>query len=292
MPQKKPAIIVISSHVVRGSVGNRAAGFALEVLGYPVWLVPTVTLPWHPGQGAAERIVPPANEFASLLDNLANSPRLPEVGAVLSGYLGAADQVIAVAKLVDAVKAKNRPAIFTLDPVLGDAPEGGTGRLYVPKEQAQEMKQLLVPRADIITPNPFEMGWLAGCNTPSNNEDLLKAAKTLGVKTVLATSASAMMRGNIANLLLHDGKAHLAEHRAVEGPLNGVGDLAAALMLGNYLQGKDATRALKKTSASLCEVMMHAARSGNDELPLESSTGALIQPKMPVEMRALGLKSL
>jgi pyridoxine kinase len=52
------AVIVISSHVVRGSVGNRAAVFALETLGHPVWAVPTVILPWHPGHGPAKRIVP------------------------------------------------------------------------------------------------------------------------------------------------------------------------------------------------------------------------------------------
>ena len=116
MTQQKPAIIVISSHVVRGTVGNRAAGFALEVLGYPVWLVPTVTLPWHPGQGVTERIVPPADEFSTLLDNLSNSPALNEVGAVLSGYLGGVEQVAAVAHLVDAVKARNSAALYALDP--------------------------------------------------------------------------------------------------------------------------------------------------------------------------------
>lgn len=51
IPDKK-AIIVISSHVVRGSVGNRAAVFALEIFGHPVWAVPTVILPWHQGMAA------------------------------------------------------------------------------------------------------------------------------------------------------------------------------------------------------------------------------------------------
>ncbi|MEE9313844.1 MAG: pyridoxal kinase [Rhizobiaceae bacterium] len=288
MTQQKPAIIVISSHVVRGTVGNRAAGFALEVLGYPVWLVPTVTLPWHPGQGVAERIVPPADEFSTLLDNLSNSPALNEVGAVLSGYLGNVEQVAAVAHLVDAVKARNSEALYALDPVLGDASAGEEGRLYVPKEQAEEIRNQLLPKADMITPNPFEMGWLAGLASPNNNEDLLAAARSLKVETVLATSASAMMRGNIANLLLHEDKATLAEHRAMNNPPNGLGDLAAALMLGNYMSNGDAVAALKKTSASLCEVMMSAARAGIDELPLEASVGSLLQPRMPVDVRTLG----
>ncbi len=286
---KKPAIIVISSHVVRGTVGNRAAGFALEVLGFPVWLVPTIILPWHPGHGRAERIVPPNSEFNKLLENLSSSPMLKEVGAVLSGYLGGPEQVSAVAKLVDAVKEQNSKAIYALDPVLGDAEKGQTGRLYVPEKQANGIRDQLLPRADLTTPNPFEMGWLAGCDMPTSNEQLLDAAQSLEVKTVLATSASAMMRGHIANLLLHENKAHLAEHRNFDGPLNGLGDLAAALMLGNFMAGKNAIHALQKTSASLSEVMMAAQRTGSDELPLEASISSLLAPKAKVQMREIGM---
>ncbi len=57
------AVIVISSQVARGSVGNRAMVFALERLGFPVWAVPTVLLPHHPGHGPAERIVPDDSAF-------------------------------------------------------------------------------------------------------------------------------------------------------------------------------------------------------------------------------------
>ena len=94
------AVIVISSHVARGSVGNRAAVFALETLGFPVWAVPTVILPWHPGHGRATRIVPPLDQFKALMADLERAPWLGEVGAVLSGYLGEAGQAEAVASLV------------------------------------------------------------------------------------------------------------------------------------------------------------------------------------------------
>ena len=67
------AVIVISSHVARGSVGNRAAVFALETLGFPVWAVPTVILPWHPGHGRATRIVPPLDQFKALMADLSDA---------------------------------------------------------------------------------------------------------------------------------------------------------------------------------------------------------------------------
>ena len=115
-----PAVIVISSHVVRGTVGNRAAVFALESLGFPVWAVPTVTLPWHPGHGRATRIVPDSAGFAAMMDDLSKAPWLPEVGAILTGYLGDATQAAAIAKLVQAVKKHNPKATYLCDPVIGD----------------------------------------------------------------------------------------------------------------------------------------------------------------------------
>ena len=86
--QDRPAVISISSHVARGTVGNRAVVLALESLGFPVWAVPTVTLPWHPGHGPSTRIVPPPAQFAAMVDDLAGSPWLGEVGAVITGYFG------------------------------------------------------------------------------------------------------------------------------------------------------------------------------------------------------------
>ena len=73
-----PAVLVISSHVVRGSVGARAA-FALERLGHRTWTLPTVVLPWHPGHGRAHRMVPAEGDFAALCDDLARAPWLPEI---------------------------------------------------------------------------------------------------------------------------------------------------------------------------------------------------------------------
>ena len=107
-PATKKAVIVISSHVVRGSVGNRAAVFALEALGFPVWALQTVTLPWHPGHGPSTRMVPQAEEFDAIIDDLCSAPWLHEVGAILTGYLGDPSQAASIAKHINAVKEKRR----------------------------------------------------------------------------------------------------------------------------------------------------------------------------------------
>ena len=287
----KPAVIVISSHVVRGTVGNRAAAFALEVLGFPVWIVPTVTLPWHPGHGPSHRVIPEKNDFETVIGDLCNAPWLGEVGAVLSGYLGHADQVPAVASLVDAVRNQNSEALYVLDPVMGDAPDDGEGRLYVSEEQGSAIRDELLPRADMIAPNPFELGWLSHRDTPRTHEALREAAILLGTKFVMGTSAPAMMKDHIGNMLIENGndtnKTHLCEHRRAVGPPNGLGDLASALMLGNYLNSGDAVEALRKTSASLYEVMMIASKAKSNELMLEASIGSLINPRTAIDARLL-----
>ncbi len=244
-PSDATAVIVISSHVVRGSVGNRAAVFALETLGFPVWAVPTVVLPWHPGHGPAGRIVPPADEFLCLMQDLQRAPWLGEVGAVLTGYLGHPEQAAAVAELVRAVKARNPGAVYLCDPVIGD--EKG---LYVPEATAAGIRDRLMPLADIATPNRFELSWLTG-------------------------------------VPLEDNKALMAEHRRVDGPTNGLGDLTSAVFLARRLSGLSEEKMLQSTTAAVFEIMARSAKRGADELMLEADASSLATPMAMVQMRRL-----
>ncbi|MDP3895489.1 MAG: pyridoxal kinase PdxY [Mesorhizobium sp.] len=275
------AVIVVSSHVARGSVGNRAAVFALETLGYPVWAVPTVILPWHPGHSRATRIVPPPEQFAALMKDLEGSPWLGEVGAVLSGYLGDAAQAGAVASLVKAVKARNPKALYVCDPVMGDA-----GGLYVPEATAIAMRDRLVPLADIATPNRYELEWMAGRKLEDMRE-VMNAALAAGPPTMLVTSAPAMMNGSIANLLLNASQALLAEHRLIDRPPNGLGDLTAAVFLARTMASAPAEKALQSTTAAVYEILARTAKRGGDELQLETDAQSLSHPMAMVQMRHL-----
>ncbi|MGB7287802.1 MAG: pyridoxal kinase, partial [Salaquimonas sp.] len=213
-------IIVISSHVARGSVGNRAAVFALEVLGHPVWAVPTIILPFHPGHGIATRIIPPADQFDGLLNDLLNSRWITEIGAVLTGYLANADQVKAVAKFITAIKQRSPEVIHACDPVMGDRPKDGNGRLYIANETASAIKEHLVPVADILTPNRFELSWLTG-KTIDTPQQAVDATAEFKEKKILVTSMPGYMRGNIGNLLVEGETSIFAEHKELANPPNG-----------------------------------------------------------------------
>lgn len=275
------AVIVISSHVVRGAVGNRAAVFALERLGFKVWAVPTVVLPWHPGHGPATRIVPEADRFAALLRDLEGAPWLDEVGAVMSGYLGEAAQAAPVASLVRAARARNPRMLYLCDPVIGDA-----GGLYVPQATAAAIRDLLLPLADIATPNRFELEWLVGAAL-GDNQATARAALALGPRTMLVTSAHATAAGSIGNLMVTPREAVLAEHRAVERPPNGTGDLAAALFLARLMEGLPAGKALHSATAAVFEIVARAVKRGADELMLETDADSLAHPMAMVQTRFL-----
>lgn len=275
------AVIVVSSHVARGSVGNRAAVFALQTLGYPVWAVPTIILPWHTGHGASTRFVPDPDQFSAFMKDLEGTPWLGEVAAVLSGYLGNARQAVDVAALVRRVKAQNPNALYVCDPVMGD--EGG---LYVPEATATAMRDILLPLADIATPNRYELEWIVGSKL-AELRSIIAAASDVGPPRMLVTSAPGMMAGGIGNLLVTQNEALLAEHRQVSGPASGMGDLTAAVYLARLLAGEPDASALQTTTAAVYEILARTAKRGGDELQLETDARSLSHPAAMVQFRRL-----
>ncbi|MBP1885548.1 pyridoxal kinase PdxY [Sinorhizobium mexicanum] len=281
MPAAPGAVIVISSHVVRGTVGNRAAVFALETLGHRVWAVPTVILPWHPGHGRSTRVTIADTDFRSIIDDLVSARWIGEVRAVLSGYLGSPGQVDGVAQLVAGLRERNPEVLYACDPVIGDI-----NGLYVSAEIAAAVRDRLLPLATLATPNRFELSWLAGAALETNTA-ILDAALGLGPSRVLVTSAIPMMTGGTGNLYLSGSHALLAEHRLVDNPPNGTGDLLAAVFLSRLLQGLPEERALQMATASVFEIIARSRKRDADELTLEQDASSLATPMAMVQMRRL-----
>jgi pyridoxine kinase len=283
MTTRQGDIIAISSHVARGSVGLRAMSFALERLGFAVWAVPTILLPYHPGHGPAERIVPDDAAFARLVAALSDR-RLGGVAAIVSGYVASPAQAEAIAGLVAAVKAARADALYVCDPVIGDA-----GQLYVSEAIAAAMRDRLLPLADLATPNAFECAWLAGrvAGGAGDWASLAAAARSLAPPRIVVTSAPALMRGHVANLLVERPEALMAEHRLVESRTKGTGDLLAALLTARLVEGRDPAKALELATASVLALVALTARLGGKELALAAGQDALAQPHARVSLRRL-----
>ena len=275
------AIIAISSHVARGSVGNRAMVFALERLGFAVWAVPTIVLPHHPGQGRAERIVPPNNRFVSVLEQLLERSSGEEIAGIVSGYLASPEQVHAVAALVRGIKSTQPQAIYLCDPVIGD--EGG---LYVEEPIATSIRDELLSLADATTPNAFECAWLAGEVT--HHQDFAALARRLAPPVALVTSVPAPIRGQTGTLLVTAREATLFEHPLLSTPVKGTGDLLAALLLARRLQGLDWPDAAERALGSVFEILSGTVQAGADELMLAALQDAIVAPRVTIGHRPIG----
>ena len=275
------AVLVISSHVVRGSVGNRAAVFALETLGHPVWALPTIVLPWHPGHGRSTRLTFSETDFDLAIDDLLAAPWRPEIKAVLTGYFANAAQARSVARLITSMRETKPDLFYACDPVIGDL-----GGLYVPQTTAEAIRDHLLPLASLATPNRYELAWISGAPLDDNNA-VMEAALALGPSRMLVTSAVPMMTGGTGNLYLSGRSALLAEHRAIDNAPNGLGDLLSALFLSRLMSGMDEEKALQLATASVYEVLARAVKRGSDELTLAADAASLSTPMAMVQMRHL-----
>jgi pyridoxine kinase len=262
-----PFILSIQSEVVYGHVGNGAARFALQKLGFEVLALPTVLLSNHPGHGGATGETISAAKLRVLLQGLAGRGVFQQTVAVLSGYLGEPDHAQVVAEAVASVRNRNPGALFLCDPVFGD--EGGAyGKLGVAEAIARD----LIPIADIVTPNRFELVSLAARRI-EDARSAIAAAKSLGRPETLVTSVP--LETQIGAMAVAHGKAWVASGSKLENVPNGTGDLLSALYLGWRLRNIGPDAALGRSVAAVYALAKEASAKQLAELPLISMQDVL-----------------
>ena len=280
-------VLSIQSSVVYGRVGNRAAVPVLERLGHDVWPVDTVAFSNHPAHGTFRGRIVPAAEVAALVEGLAARGVLGRCDAVLSGYLGEAATAAVVADAVARVRAAHAGALFCCDPVIGEVGRG----VYVREGIPETFRDRLVPLADVVTPNPFELELLTGV-APATLDAARAAARALiglGPGLVVATGLRlAEAPGELAVLAARRDEAWVVRHPRRAVRVWGTGDAFAALFLGAYLGRRDARAALEHAVAALDGVLAVAEATDADELPLVLAQDALVHPQARFSAERLG----
>ena len=271
-------ILSIQSSVAYGHVGNSAAVFPLQRLGFDVWPVITVHFSNHTGYGQWRGPVLEAGQVADVVTGIEERGVLPNCSAVLSGYMGDVSLGEIVIDSVDRVRRANADAIYCCDPVMGDVGRGFFVRPGIP----ELMRDRAVPVADIITPNQFELEYLTGITIGTLDEALsaAQAARALGPDLVLVTSLlRAGAPGDAIEMLAVDGSgAWLVATPHLPLSVNGAGDTTAALFLANRLRGCDPGEALSRTAAAIFAVMEETNRQGAREIRLVASQEAIANP--------------
>jgi pyridoxine kinase len=267
-------VLSIQSGVVYGHVGNAAAQFCLQRLGHAAWRIDTVRFSNHPGHGGFAGEVATAGEIDRLVAALDARGWLGSCAALLSGYLGAADQGPAVLEAARRVKAANTDALWLLDPVIGDH-----GRVFVKPGIPEFMRDAAVPLADIVTPNVFELSWLTGMSSDGIT-DAISAARRLratGPRTVVVTGIPDAA-GGIATLCLHEAGVDLVTTPRVDVAVNGTGDSFAALFLARLLTTRDIAASLAHAASAVYALLERTAAAGARELLLVEAQDVLVSP--------------
>ena len=181
-----PLVLSIQSHVAWGHVGNAAAVFPLQRLGFEVLPVHTVQFSNHTGYGQFRGQVFGAEHIRDVLLGLRERGVLPRLAAVLSGYLGDADSGRVILEAVGEIRQHNPALRYLCDPVMGDVGRG----VFVNPAIPDFLRDQAIPCATIITPNQFEFELLTG-SQPASLQEAVKVARQLrgrGPDVVIVTS--------------------------------------------------------------------------------------------------------
>ena len=278
-------ILSIQSAVAYGHVGNSAAVFPLQRIGVEVLPVYTVNFSNHTGYGAWRGPMIDPADVREVLTGVEERGVFGQIDAVLSGYQGGEGIADVIIDAVARVKAANPAAMYACDPVMGNARSG----CFVAPAIPDLLRDRVVPVADIITPNQFELGYLTG-TTPDTLESTLAsadAARGMGPGTVLVTSVERPDReeGTIEMLAVNDAGAWLVTTPHLPMKANGSGDVTAALFSAHYVSTRDAKSALERTVSSVFELLRTTLESGERELRLVESQDAYANPPLQFTAR-------
>ena len=271
-------VLSIQSSVAYGHVGNSAATFPLMRLGVEVWPVLTVHFSNHTGYGQWRGPLLAAEDVADVIRGIDERGVLPRVSAVLSGYQGAEAVGGVVVDAVALVKSRNPDALYCCDPVMGDVGRG----MYVRPGVPEFMRERVVPEADIVTPNHFELDFLTGRTTTTLAEVLAAAdaLRVIGPSVVVVTSVvlTDSDAASLTMLAVTEAGAWQVTTPRLERNFTGSGDLTAAVFLAHFLRTRDAGEALGHTADAVYSVLRATTDADASELQLVAAQDEIVRP--------------
>ena len=273
-------ILSIQSAVAYGHVGNAAAVFPLQRIGAEVLPVNTVNFSNHTGYGEWRGSLIDPTEVHEIILGIEDRGQLPQIDVVLSGYQGGIGIGDVIVDAVRRVKEANPSALYACDPVMGNAKSG----CFVAPEIPELLRNRVVPVADIITPNQFELGFLTDTE-PFSLESTLESvdlARAMGPSVVLVTSVERPDRepGTIDMLAVDGNGAWKVTTPHLPYKANGSGDVTAALFAAHYRETGDAAVSLERTASSVFDLIELTYKSGERELQLIQAQEFYAHPRL------------
>jgi pyridoxine kinase len=285
-PTPVPLALILSSFVAASRIGGAAQQYVLAAHKIDPVLAPTVMFGRTPARGGQGEVTQP-DVFRRMLGDIEADALFGMVDLIITGHFSAPEQVEIAAGVIERVREADhggnggakRPLVI-VDPILGDAPNG----LYVKYEVAEQVEARLVPLADWITPNLWELSFLTDRKIETTAE-AKAAARALG-RPALITSAPAGP-GEIGLMYVDADEAVLYAHARQDSAPNGTGDLVTASFGAGLIEGLAPSHAAAR-AARAAVMAVDAARAWKArELPIVAIADRLANPDAEVRTESV-----
>lgn len=284
-----PQVLTIQSHVVFGHAGNAAAVFPMQRLGVNVWPLNTVQFSNHTQYKQWTGLVLPAKQILELVQGIEAIGELASCNAILSGYLGTAEQGREILAVVKHIKALNPKAIYLCDPVMGH-PEKGC---VVAPEVGEFLAKEAAAVADYLTPNQLELDSFIG-RRPTSLTDCVEMTRSLlkqGPKAIMVKHLNYPDKNpeTFEMLLVTADQTWHLERPLLAFPKQpvGVGDLTSGIFLSRLLLGDSVKDAFEFCAASIHEVLLETQKQASYELELIAAQDRIAHPRVKFDAKPL-----
>ena len=292
---------MLKSHVVSGYVGNKAATFPLQLLGFDVDQINSVHFSNHTGYpNGFEGDVLEGEQLRKILKGLNRNGLLQGVDHLLTGYIGSESFLRAVLEVLKTLRSCNESCRYVCDPVLGD-----NGKFYCPPELVEIYRSEVIPLANVVTPNQFEVEQLTGIKVRilDDARHACNVLHDLGPELVFITSVILEGETDDERVVKEDtGTTEmtiLASKRRrgspgrdemwridspiIDGTFTGTGDLCAALLLAWTAKAPESVAsAMEKVCGTMWTVIKETEATRSDSVA--SHELRLIQSKRTIEV--------
>jgi len=279
-------VLIISSFVAASHIGATASAFCLRRLGHEAVILPTTLMGRHPGWGEPGGGAVETDHLKDMWGAI--KAQNIKFDAVLTGYMGQTGHIALAGDIIRHVTSVNPKAYILVDPVMGDFHKDNTdaqnqGQLYIPQDRAKAICDQLIPLADIITPNLWELGYITQ-QSLKDAQDALRAARTLRRAAIITSvpCETSQTKKEIGALFFDGHSAAIqSHHRKFAAVPHGGGDSLAGLYLGHYLHGDTPQMAMRKSVSTLFQIMSVAHglhKDGMGELPLIQTQDFIMNP--------------
>lgn len=280
-----PLALIMSSFVAASRIGGAAQQYVLAAHKIDPVLAPTVMFGRTPARGGRGEVTSP-EVFRRMLGDIEADALFGMVNLIITGHFSDPEQVEIAAGVIERVRTAERDPswgarpLVLVDPILGDHPRG----LYVSYEVAEAVERRLVPQADWITPNLWELGFLSDQQIDTA-EQARDAVRALG-RRALVTSAPAR-EGEIGLLYVDQDEAVLFAHPRLPNAPNGTGDLVTASFGAGLVEGRAPRDAAERAARAAAEVVAAAKAWNATELPIVALADRIVNPTAEVRIERL-----